>query len=144
MDAETFKNIRRSTGLTVREFATAMNPDDPLPERAITRWEKGERRVSESAADLAAGVVDRMDQLVDDLVQSIEDRQAVGDGQLPPLITWLTDESAGAAQRRAGVTATMHFLSTHRAAALLRANGLDVEIVTNHQCHKQSHPGTCA
>lgn len=133
MDAETFKNIRRSTGLTIREFGVAMNPADPIDESRMTRWEKGTRRVTDTIADLAADVVDTMEDLVTDMVDATEAAHAAGVDPLPALVTHLDESTMEAVHAGSNITAAMHFLSTHRAAALLRADGLDVRVVV--------HPG---
>lgn len=104
-----------------------MNPDQPVPEGRLTRWEKGDRPVTDTVADLAADVVDRMDDLVTRMVEAIEDCHAAG-RPLPMLVTHLDESTMDAVHGGTAITAPMHFLSTHRAAALLRADGLDVQV----------------
>lgn len=122
MESHEFQGVRQAVGMTRQEFAQALNPESPIQERAITRWEKGERDIPEGIAAKVAQIVTVTDELTEAIAAETLAKGASAHGWVT-VVTHESEKTMPEDLTADGVTPAMHRKAAFRAWAALRKGG---------------------
>lgn len=121
-----FSGMRRATGLTVEQFASALNPQQPADPQDVLAWECGDQPIPPEIADSAARVVCKVNELAAICVTSVKDNHDTQ--ELPTLLTYASDCDVLAWWKNKQYTAAMHQAATFKALALLWDQGIKLTV----------------